>query len=187
MEQKELTEYVCQYWHDFTYNVGGDDGCWVTEKTVSTKEDAEAWVYDAPDAEHTYFPIKISTDSIMKEQLKCLQDGRDSTIPKDAVIEAYKDVINKLEDDWRLIGCDAEGNLILPERNKTLLLLVRKNSGRLAFCTQIFCSWTENLFHDNDVLAWKYIQLPEWIPAEGFEKSYPSGTILNGREPTCEL
>ena len=57
MEQKSLTEYMCRYWRDFSYNIDGDDGCWVTEKTVSTKEEAEAWVHDAPDEERTYVPI----------------------------------------------------------------------------------------------------------------------------------
>ena len=188
MEEKSLTEYVCQYWRDFCYtDIDGDDGCWVTEKTVSTKEEAEAWVHDAPDEERTYYPIKISTASIMKEQLKCLQENRDSTIPKDAVIEAYKDVIEKLEDDWRLIGYDDEGNLVLPEQNKPLHLLIRKPTGRVVFSAQIFDSWSKNLFHDNDVIAWKYINLPKWLPVEGSEKSYPSGFFLNGHEPSCDI
>lgn len=185
MEQKTLTEYVCQYWQDFYYY--DDDGCWVTEKTVSTKEEAEAWINGAPNGERIYFPVKTSTASIMKEQLKCLQENRDSTISREAVIEAYKDVINQLEDDWRLIGYDNEGNLILPEQNKPLLLLIKKHSGRTVFRTQIFDSWTENLFHDNNVIAWKYINLPKWLPTEDFKKAYPSWIILEGREPGCDI
>ena len=184
MEKKNLKEYVCQYWHDF-YN--DDDGCWVTEKTVSSKEEAEAWIHDFPGEEHTYYEIRTSTVSIMKDQLKRLEENRKSDLPKDVIIEAYKDVISKLEDDWRIMDCDKDGNWIYPEQNRPLLLLVRKESGKVFFKVQIYDSWTENLFNNYNVIAWKYLQVPSWLPSADFEKSYPKNIILDGNEPTCEI
>lgn len=72
-------------------------------------------------------------------------------------------------------------------QNKPLLLLIRKHSGRTVFRTQIFDSWTENLFHDNNVIAWKYINLPNWLPTEDLKKAYPSWIILKGQEPGCDI
>ena len=182
MEKKNLTEYVCQYLHEF------DDDCyWVTKKTVSSKEEAEAWIHEFPDEKRIYHEIRTSTVSIMKEQLNSLEENRESDLPKNVVIEAYKDVICKLEEDWRTIGHDKDGNFIYPEQNRPLLLLVRKKSGKVFFKVQIYDSWTKNLFEDNNVIAWKYLQAPSWFPQADFEKSYPKNFELDWQEPTCEL
>lgn len=186
MGKKSLTEYVCQYWHEFYYG-DYEDGCWVTEKTVSSKEEAEAWKQEDPDGEHTYYEVKTSSENILKDQLQCLQEGRKSDLPKDVIIDAYKDVISKLEEDWRVIGCDKDGKLILPEQNRPLLLLIKSDAGKVFFKTQIFDSWTQTLFQQYKVIAWKYIQPPAWFPSEDFEKSFPKHIVLNYKQPTCEI
>ena len=181
MEEKSLTEYVCRYLRDFL----DGDCCWVDVKKVSTKAEAEAWVNEDPE-ENSYYEIRMSTNSIMKEQLNCLQEDRESSIPKNILINAYKDVVKKLDDDWHLTDYDEDGKMILPE-NKPLLLLLRKTSGKVVFHTQIYDSWSKDFFESHNIIAWKIIELPNWLPACNCEKAYPTGVILDGRQPTCDI
>lgn len=176
-------EYVCQYWRDFL----DGDGVWICEKTVHSKEEALTWVKESSE-ERRYYETRIPSLNIMKEQLQCIENRTVSDLPKEIVMDAYQEVVNNLEQDWRLTNKTKDGQISnLPEMHKPLLLLIRKKSGKLVLKTLIYDDWTKNFFKNNDVIAWKLITLPTWISNHDFSRAYPTDILLDGNEPTCEL
>lgn len=186
MEKDNVKEYVCQYWHEFWFDPDVD-GVWIYEKTVSTKKEALAWVEEIPEARR-FYEVEISNLSVMKEQLKCIKNNIQSDLPKDILISTYNEIIKNLENNWRMPSYNKDGDITnLPEMHKPLLLLIRKKSGKSVYKAEIYDDWTKNLFYNNNVIAWKYIQVPSWISNGDFSKAYPKDIILDGHEPSCDI
>lgn len=176
-------EYVCQSWHEFM----DGDGFWVYEKTVESKEDAEAWASEFPE-DRRFYETRISSLKVMQNQLECIENGTQSDLPKDIVIDAYKDVIKCLEKDWRLVIHSKDGHASnIPETHKPLVLLTRTDSGKFMFKTQIYDDWTKDLFKYSNTIAWKYIELPSWISDVDFGMAYPKYEVTHGGDPSCSI
>ncbi len=129
---------------------------WVSEKVVDTESEAEAWVDEAPEYEdRRYFKIKYFSDS---------------------------DVI---KEQWNmpLYSKGEVANLL--EKHKNLLLIVKTDSDNFVYKTAIFNDWTKDLFQKYRVVAWKYIETPDWINSEQF--SIPAHIVFNYKQPICPL
>lgn len=180
-KQNCIREFICQVFHE-CYVLEG--GCWKTEKTVETKEEAIAWVKEGPPYEdRRYYEVRTPLLQIIKEQLRCIQSNKKCSLPKDILIDSYQELIKMVSNDWRIF--DTIENA--PNQHVPLLLLIRKNSGRLTLKTAIYDDWCQDLFIKNDVMAWKYIELPSFVENQDFNRSYPVGIVLNNVTPGCEL
>jgi len=51
--------------------------------------------------------------------------------------------------------------------------------------TAIFNDWTKDLFQKYRVVAWKYIETPDWLNSEQF--SIPAHIVFNYKQPICPL
>ncbi len=187
MDEIFLKEYKCQYYHDFYYDFKDSDGVWVTKKTVTSEEEAMAWEEEDPSEERRYFEVRMSDLNIMKHQLKCLENNEPSKLPKDFLIDTYTRLIKRLENDWRFVIYKQKIPQNLPEKNRPLLLLIKKDSGRFFYKAIIFNDWTKDIFEKNHVFAWKYIQRPFYISNEDFSKSYPYYIYEGMFDTLCEI
>ena len=186
MKQNNISsQFVCQIFHECYELVGGS---WRTEKIVDTKEEAFAWVKEAsPYEDRRFYEIRTPLLKIIEQQLSCVKNNRQPSLPKEILIDSYKEVIKMLSNDWRLYD-ESEENL--PARNTPILLLIRKPTGRLIFKAAIFDEWEPDLFVKNTVLAWKYIEMPKFVSTNDFSEAYPVSLLYEtqfGIEPGCEL
>lgn len=189
MKEKSLTEYVCRFWHEFS--CGYDcDGCWVYEKTVSTKAQAESWVREYPESRSYYevhnYKVHDYAKTTIKEQLKCMLENKKSDLPENLLIDAYEDIIHRLDNDWHLVKYDENGKPNFPE-NTPLLLIIKKTSRKVVFYTQIYDSWSKDFFKFSKIIAWKIIETPNWFFDSDDKKLYPARIILDDRDPTCSI
>ena len=184
MKAKVLFKYICQYYHE-CYMTGFDD--WVSEKVVDTESEAEAWVDEAPEHEdRRYFRIKFFSDSdVIKEQFESMKNNIKSDFPKDVVISAFESTLKTIEEEWNMPLYSKGEVTNLPEKHKNLLLIVKTDGGNFVYKTAIFNDWTKDLFQKNRVIAWKYIETPDWFNAEEF--SIPAHIVFDLKQPICPL
>ena len=189
MEKEFVNEYVCQFHYEFSMDNNYDsDGVWVTKKTVSSKKEALAWVKENSQEERRFYEVRLTDLNVMKKQLECIKKNKQFEIPKSILISTYENIIKRLENDWRFLTYDKNRTPInLPERDKPVLLLIKKRYGRFLYKALIFNDWTKEVFEKNKIYAWKYIQHPSLISNEDSTKAYPFYVDLGMYEPLCEL
>ena len=70
-------------------------------------------------------------------------------------------------------------------QNYRNFLIVKTDSDNFVYKTAIFNDWTKDLFQKYRVVAWKYIETPDWLNSEQF--SIPAHIVFNYKQPICPL
>lgn len=184
MKAKVWFKYICQYYHESYFT---DFEAWVSKKIVDTESEAKAWVDKCPEHEdRRYFRIKFFSDSdVIEEQFEIMKNNFKSDYPKDLVMSAFKSTLKTIEEEWNMPLYSKDEITNLPEKHKNLLLIVKTDDDNFVYKTAVFDDWTKDLFQKYKVIAWKYIETPNWLNTEQF--SLPAHIVFDYKQPICPL